>query len=159
ARLRHAIVTVEHDAKVTAVTRCEAALAALRGPGITCVVTELDLPDRRGLDVVRALRAARPELPVIVATGMGSEDVAVASMKLGAADYVRKDTATGPTLLAAVRAAAGRAVLSGLGESSGGTLGGATPRDPDFVATTARMRHVLLLVERAAQSRVPVLLE
>src|SRR5262249_54636629 len=81
ARLRHAIVTVGHDAKVTAVTRCEAALAALRGPGITCVVTELDLPDRRGLDVVRALRAARPELPVIVATGMGSEDVAVASMK------------------------------------------------------------------------------
>jgi transcriptional regulator with GAF, ATPase, and Fis domain len=31
--------------------------------------------------------------------------------------------------------------------------------DPDFVATTARMRQVLLLVDRAARSRVPVLLE
>jgi DNA-binding NtrC family response regulator len=160
ARLRQAIVAVEHDAVVTPVGRLAAALPALRTLGVTCVVTELDLPDLCGLDVVRTLRAARPELPVIVATDAGSEDVAVAAMKLGAADYVRKHAATGATLLAAVRAAAGRAVLSGLDDDAGaGTVVRPPLPHPDFVATTARMRHVLVLVERAARSGVPVLLE
>src|SRR5262249_34221175 len=159
ARLRHAIVAVEHDALVTAVARLAAAVTALRTPGIACVVTELELPDLRGLDVVRALRAARPEVPVIVTTDAGSEEMAVAAMQLGAADYVGKHSATGESLLAAIRAAAGRAVLSGLDDGGTVTLHGLPPADPDFVATTSRMRQVLLLVERAARSRVPVLLE
>src|SRR5262249_2907288 len=157
---RHAIVRVEHDALVTAIGRLTAAQAALRTLGVTCVVTELDLPDLCGLDVVRSLRAARPELPVIVVTDAGSEDLAVAAMKLGAADYIRKHTATGPALLAAVRPAAGRAVLSGLDDDGGaGTAVRAPLPDPDFVASTARIRQVLVLVERAARSNVPVLLE
>jgi DNA-binding NtrC family response regulator len=160
ARLRHAIGSVEHDATVTAIGRLSGALPALATPGVTCVVTELELPDLSGLDVVRALRAARPELPVIVVTDAGSEDLAVAAMKLGAADYIRKHAATAPVLLAAVRAAAGRAVLSGLDDESGaGTTARPPLPDPDFVATTGRMRQVLVLVERAARSRVPVLLE
>jgi DNA-binding NtrC family response regulator len=160
ARLRHAIVSVEHDATVTAIGRLASALPALRTLDATCVVTELELPDLSGLDVVRALRAARPEVPVIVMTDAGSEDLAVAAMKLGATDYIRKHAATAPALLAAVRAAAGRAVLSGLDDDSG-SAGAARPPlpDPDFVATTGRMRQVLVLVERAARSRVPVLLE
>ena len=60
ARLRHAIGSVEHDAMVTAIGRLSGALPALATPGVTCVVTELELPDLSGLDVVRALRAARP---------------------------------------------------------------------------------------------------
>ncbi len=157
ARLRRAILAVEHDAMVTPVARLESSLAALRRPGVSCVVTELELPDRSGLDVLRLLRAARPELPVIVSTEAGSEEIAVAAMKLGAADYVRKHPADAADLLAAVRAAAGRAILSGLDEAPGAA--GAPSPHADFVATTARMRHALLLVERAAQSRVPVLLE
>src|SRR5262245_49033893 len=159
ARLRHAIVAVEHDALVTPVSRLAAAVNALRSREIACVVTELELPDLRGLDVVRALRAARPELPVIVTTDAGSEETAVAAMKLGAADYVCKHTATGESLLAAIRAAAGRAVPSGLDDAGAVTLTGPPPADPAFGAATTRMRQVLLLVERAARSRVPVLLE
>ena len=159
-RLRQALLVVEPDALVTGVARLESSLTALRRPDVTCVVTELDLPDRHGLDVLRMLRAARPELPVVVCTRAGSEDVAVAAMKLGAADYVRKHGADPAPVLAAVRAAAGRAVLSGLDYGAAGSAGSsvASP-DPDFVATTARMRQALLLVERAAHSRVPVLLE
>ena len=160
ARLRQAILAIEGDARVTAVTRLGAGLAALRRPGVTCVVTELDLPDGRGLDVLRSLHAARPEVPVVVVTGAGCEEIAVAAMKLGAADYLRKRTAAPADLRAAVRCAAGRAVLSGLDDTDGlpGTIAPPLPH-PDFVAITPGMRHVLLLVERAAHSRVPVLLE
>src|SRR5262245_48936629 len=160
ARLRRALLAVEHDAVVTAVSRLESALAALRRTDITCVVAELDLPDRRGLDVLRLLRSTFPGLPVVVATDCGSEELAVAAMKLGAADYVRKHPTDASELLAAVRAAAGRAVLAGLDGAPGGRAPAASPPpDSDFVATTARMRQALLLVERAAHSRVPVLLE
>src|SRR4029453_18595294 len=125
-----------------------------------CVVTELDLPDRRGLDVLRMLRAARPEIPIVVCTRSGSGDAAVPAMKPGAADYVPKQGTETSQLVAAVRAAAGRAVLSGLDEApSAGTGAPAPGPDAAFVATTARMRQALLLVERAAHSRVPVLLE
>src|SRR5262245_20278241 len=159
-RLRHALLTVEHDALLTSVARLESSLATLRRPDVSCVVTELDLPDRRGLDVLRILRAARPEVPVVVCTRTGSEDVAVTAMKLGAADYVPKQGTESAQLVAAIRAAAGRAVLSGLDESSAASTGAvASTLDADFVATTARMRQALLLVERAAHSRVPVLLE
>jgi two-component system response regulator HydG len=159
-RLRHALLAVEHDAMLTAVARLESSLATLRRADVSCVVTELDLPDRRGLDVLRMLRAARPELPVVVCTRAGSEDIAVTAMKLGAADYVPKQGADTAQVLAAVRAAAGRAVLSGLDEAPAGGPGAAlSALDPDFVATTGRMRQALLLVERAAHSRVPVLLE
>jgi two-component system response regulator HydG len=159
-RLRHALLAVEHDALLTSVSRLEASLATLRRPDVSCVVTELDLPDRRGLDVLRMLRAARPEIPIVVCTRSGSEDVAVTAMKLGAADYVPKQGTETSQLVAAVRAAAGRAVLSGLDEPPSGGTGAPTPAlDADFVATTARMRQALLLVERAAHSRVPVLLE
>jgi two-component system, NtrC family, response regulator HydG len=160
ARLRHALLAVEHDALVTAVARLESSLTALRRRDVACVVTELDLPDRRGLDILRMLRTARPELPVVVFTRAGSEDVAVTAMKLGAADYVRKQGTDPASVLAAVRAAVGRAVLSGLDEAPGGGAAAALAApDPDFVATTTRMRQALLLVERAAPSRVPVLLE
>src|SRR5262249_38034593 len=156
ARLRHAIVMVEHDAVVTAIGRLTAALSALRTLGVTCGVTELELPDFCGLDVLRTLRAARPELPVIVVTDAGSEDLAVGAMKLGAADYIRKRTATAPALLAAVRAAAGRAVLSGLDDDGGaGTAGRAPPPAPHLVARTAPMRHGPLPVAPAARTSRP----
>jgi len=160
ARVRQAIMAVEDDARVTVVPRLGAALAALDGAGIGCVVTELDLPDCHGLDILRSLHAARPDVPVVVVTGAGSEEIAVAAMKLGVADYVRKRTAAPADLSSAVRSAAGRAVLSGLDEPAAApaSVAPALPH-PDFVALTPRMRHVLLLVERAAQSRVPVLLE
>jgi two-component system response regulator HydG len=158
-QLRRALAAMEQDPLVATAPRLESALAALRRPDVTCVVTELALPDREGIGVLRALRAVRPELPVIVSTSTGSEETAVAAMKLGAADYVSKQGADALRLPIAVRVAAGRAVLSGLDD--GGSAAGATPPplDPGFIATTSRMRHVLLMVERAARSRVPVLLE
>src|SRR5262245_62853751 len=95
-RLRQALLAVEHDARLTSVSRLESSLAPLRRPDVSCVVTELDLPDRHGLDVLRMLRAARPEVPVVVCTRAGSEDAAVTRRKLRARDYRPSDApATG----------------------------------------------------------------
>jgi PAS domain S-box-containing protein len=49
------------------------------------------LPDMNALDLLREIRLARRlDLPVIVNTGMGSEEVVLQALKLGASDYLTK---------------------------------------------------------------------
>ncbi len=60
-----------------------------RGPPAFAVV-DLRLEDGNGLDVVEALRAARPDSRIIVLTGYGAIATAVAAVKIGATDYLSK---------------------------------------------------------------------
>lgn len=54
------------------------------------VLTDLDMPEMDGLELVQAIRRDYPALPVILMTAMGSEDVAAIALHHGAASYVRK---------------------------------------------------------------------
>jgi PAS domain S-box-containing protein len=56
------------------------------------VIVDYQLPDGNGLQVLEALMGRGAGVPVIIATGAGSEEVAVRAMKLGAADYVNKES-------------------------------------------------------------------
>src|SRR3989454_9034993 len=159
--MRRALVRMEAGVRVTTAARLERALEALRDPAIRCVVTDVRLPDADGVRVLQALRSARRELPVIVVTANGSEELAVAAMKLGAADYVSRHARYTEELPLLVREALGRSVLSAVHEAclDGGMPALAGPDAAAFIATTENMRAVLALVERAALSTVPVLLE
>jgi two-component system response regulator RegA len=53
-------------------------------------VIDLRLEDGNGLDVVEALREARPESRIVVLTGYGAIATAVAAVKIGATDYLSK---------------------------------------------------------------------
>ncbi|GAA6142384.1 sigma-54 dependent transcriptional regulator [Hydrogenophaga sp. 5NK40-0174] len=54
------------------------------------VVLDHNLPGKTGLSVLEELRARDAQLPVVMVTGHGSEQVAVDAMKLGAFDYLIK---------------------------------------------------------------------
>jgi CheY-like chemotaxis protein/anti-sigma regulatory factor (Ser/Thr protein kinase) len=54
------------------------------------VVTDLQMPEMNGLDLVMQIRARHPLLPVILMTAHGSEELAVRALKSGAASYVPK---------------------------------------------------------------------
>jgi CheY-like chemotaxis protein/anti-sigma regulatory factor (Ser/Thr protein kinase) len=54
------------------------------------VLTDLDMPELNGLQLVRALHAEFPLLPVILMTAKGSEDIAVQALGSGASSYVPK---------------------------------------------------------------------
>ena len=54
------------------------------------VVTDMQMPELSGLDVVLQVRARFPLIPVVVMTAHGSEELAVRALQGGAASYVPK---------------------------------------------------------------------
>ncbi|MBA3805439.1 MAG: sigma-54-dependent Fis family transcriptional regulator [Acidobacteria bacterium] len=68
------------------------------------VLTDLRMPHGSGLDVLRAARAADPDIPVIVMTAFGSIDEAVQAMKDGAHDFLQKPVDSNHLLLLVERA-------------------------------------------------------
>jgi DNA-binding NtrC family response regulator len=68
------------------------------------VLTDLRMPHGSGLDVLRAARAADPDVPVIVMTAYGSIDEAVQAMKDGAHDFLQKPVDSNHLLLLVERA-------------------------------------------------------
>jgi DNA-binding response OmpR family regulator len=71
--------------------------------GFDAVVLDLMLPGKGGMEVLAALRAAKPALPVIVLTARGEIEDRVAGLDAGAVDYLIKPFSLAE-LLARVRA-------------------------------------------------------
>ena len=71
----------------------ESAISWLASNDADLVVLDLDLgPNRRtGIEICRAIRGKLPELPIIILTGHGTIDDAVAAVKAGAVDFITKD--------------------------------------------------------------------
>jgi len=63
---------------------------ALEEGDFDLAVTEYKLYWADGLQVLEQIKASRPECPVIMVTGSGNEEIAAASMKAGADDYLNK---------------------------------------------------------------------
>lgn len=54
------------------------------------VVTDMQMPHMNGLELVTALRQQFPQIPVVLMTAQGSEELAVKALRAGAASYVPK---------------------------------------------------------------------
>jgi DNA-binding NtrC family response regulator len=72
----------------------EDALKEIGRPDIRLVLQDMNFSRRttgeEGLELLRKIRAARPDLPVILITAWGSIALAVEGMKAGAADFITK---------------------------------------------------------------------
>ncbi|WP_336135036.1 PAS domain-containing protein [Natronomonas amylolytica] len=66
-------------------------MAALdRLDSFDCVVADYDMPAMDGIEFLEAVRARAPDLPFILFTGKGSEDIAGEAVRAGVTDYLRK---------------------------------------------------------------------
>jgi CheY-like chemotaxis protein len=54
------------------------------------VVTDMDMPELNGLELVAVIREAYPLVPVVLMTARGSEELALLALRAGAASYVPK---------------------------------------------------------------------
>jgi two-component system response regulator HydG len=66
------------------------AIDQLRSGEFDVVLTDLRLPDVDGIEVLRAAREGRRELPVILFTAFGSIETAIQAIRQGAFDYITK---------------------------------------------------------------------
>jgi len=66
------------------------ALASLERQPADVVLTDLRMQGMNGLELVEAVKARWPSLPVILMTAFGSEEIAILALQRGAASYVPK---------------------------------------------------------------------
>ncbi len=75
---------------------------------VGCVLLDLELPDSRGLQGVRRLQESRPDLAVVVLTGISDEHLGEEAVAAGAQDYLVKGQVDGFLLQRVVRYAVER---------------------------------------------------
>jgi DNA-binding response OmpR family regulator len=85
------------------VAQDRASAMALAAEPVDLLLLDLILPDGSGLDLLRALRADRPGLPVLILTARDDVRTKVAGLDMGADDYLTKPFAF-EELLARIRA-------------------------------------------------------
>ncbi|ETI60239.1 chemotaxis protein CheY [Sphingobium sp. C100] len=111
-------------------------LKAAAGLEPGCVLLDVRMPDMDGLEVQRELRARGVMLPVVIMTGHGDVDMAVAAMKAGASDFIEKPFEKA-ALLACIAAAQRQSVaergLSARAQEAQARLNALTDRERDVL--------------------------
>src|SRR3990172_1085655 len=86
------------------------ALAHLGRAPVDVVLSDLKMPGADGLELVRRMQTAAPDVPVVILTGYGTVASAVECLKAGASDYILKPAAPEALEVALDRALEGRAL-------------------------------------------------
>ena len=116
---------------------------ALRAHKFQLCLTDMQMPDGNGLDLVEWMQKTVPEVPVAVITAHGNVEAAVRALKLGAFDFVSK-----PVNLGDLRKLVGAAVkVQGAGDTL--AMRGLLGQSPSIT----RVRE---MIDRVARSQAPV---
>jgi len=85
---------VDDDISVVAETSVVAALERLQDGEFDCIVSDYDMPNTNGLEFLEIVREEHPDLPFILFTGKGSEEIASEAISAGVTDYMQKGSGT-----------------------------------------------------------------
>jgi two-component system nitrogen regulation response regulator GlnG len=128
----------------------ESALDALRRESPDVLITDIRMPGQSGLELLKKIRAARPELPVIVMTAHSDLGSAVSAYEGGAFEYLPKPFDIDQAVALVRRAA--HAGPQGTGDGS------AIPKIPELLGRAPAMQQVFRAIGRLARSSVTVLI-
>jgi PAS domain S-box-containing protein len=93
--LREHLEGEESGFKVVSARNTQDALARIDAGDVDCLVSEYELPETTGLELLDSVRAEDEQLPFLLFTGSGTEAVASRAISAGVTDYIRKDTQEG----------------------------------------------------------------
>jgi len=109
-------------------------------------LTDMQLPDGNGLELVQWIQQPSPEVPVAVITAHGNMETAVRALKLGAFDFVSK-----PLDLAGLRKLVATAIkMSETSDADTSVFG------PRLIGASPSMHHMREMIARVARSQAPV---
>ena len=117
------------------------------------VITDLNMPEGSGLDVLRAAKAVSSDTGVIIVTAYGTIDTAVEAMRLGAYDFVTK-----PFRLADIERKVSKILRS---RSAGRNAAAQTwihPSVQHMIGASAQIRRLMKLIIKIAPSNSSVLI-
>ena len=132
----------------------ESMLAALATAIPALVVSDVRLPGKDGLTLLRELRLYDRELPVLLITGHGDVAMAVEAMREGAYDFIEKPFPS-ERLVAAVRSALEKRALIFENRQLKERLGSATSQ---IIGQSPAIQHIRQLVGTLAPTGVDILL-
>ena len=73
-------------------------LAAANVQRPACVLLDINMPDRSGLDILREIDAKKYPVPILMISGRGDVPVVVDAIKSGALDFIEKPFEVGAVL-------------------------------------------------------------
>ncbi len=89
---------------VETASEVDAALVALAADDFDLVVTDVQMPGRSGLDLLREVKAMAPDTVVVMITAFATTETAIEAMKEGAYDYINKPFKTDEVRLVVAKA-------------------------------------------------------
>ncbi len=134
----------------------QSALLHLQSDDFDVVITDIQLPNGSGLQVLRAVQEHCPDTVVVMITAFASTETAIAAMKEGAYDYITK-----PFQLDEIRIVVEKALEKKLLASENRRLKSElkrTLRDRSIVGSGAAMQRVYELVRQVAETKTNVLI-
>ncbi len=109
----------------------QGALAIVRQGEVDVMVMDVAMPDQSGVEVLGAVRARAPELPVLILSGFPEEHYAVNLLRLGANGYLNKECDPEELVRAIRTVARGRKyVTAGIAERLAEGLGHPVAKPP-----------------------------
>ena len=128
------------------------AIDALRSNDIDVLVTDLGLPDGRGLDLVRTARAASTTMGIVVLTMYSGDEQVIGAMEAGASAFVTKDASADEVVAAARHAASAPRSFSAQDLAAVMARQIAAPTGPQL--TPRELEVLLLLVDGLAVGQI-----
>ncbi|WP_420181922.1 PAS domain S-box protein [Haloarcula sp. KBTZ06] len=99
-----AFLTRERPAfDIETATSAAAGLRLLETESVDCIVSDYEMPGENGIDFLESVREDYPDLPFILYTGRGSEEIAGDAISAGVTDYLQKTSDTSHYALLANR--------------------------------------------------------
>jgi DNA-binding NtrC family response regulator len=132
------------------------AVELFRQDSIDLILTDQKMPQMSGLDLLQAVRAINPEIPVILMTAFGSIEAAVSAIRGGATDYLTKPLNL-DELLYRIRQVSDRYRLINENRELREALR-ERHRIEGIIGESGQMLEVLSLVRRVAPSEATVLI-
>ena len=59
-----------------------------------CIISDYDMPGQNGIEFLKSVRKNAPDLPFVLFTGKGSEEIASEAISAGVTDYLQKESGT-----------------------------------------------------------------
>lgn len=91
------------EVNVTHVESCQEAVLCLKQINFDVILLDLSLPDSHNLETVRYIYKNASDIPIVVLTGLNDEEIAIASLREGAQDYLVKGEINSNMIIRAIR--------------------------------------------------------